>query len=89
MFLGLDFKELLIVAIGALILVKPDDWPRVVRRLGQWYGWMHENMLRFRAEARAACHQMQVSAEDPDETAADDTRPPPAGREEGDDADGR
>jgi sec-independent protein translocase protein TatB len=34
---GLDFTEILVIVVVALIFLKPEDLPKVFRRLGQFY----------------------------------------------------
>lgn len=35
---GLDYGEILVIAIVALVVIGPKDLPRVLRQVGQWVG---------------------------------------------------
>ena len=36
--MSIGISELLVIAVVVAILIRPNDWPKVVRKLGYWYG---------------------------------------------------
>ena len=36
--MSIGLSELFVIAIVIAIVIRPEDWPQVVRKLGYWYG---------------------------------------------------
>lgn len=35
---GIGFMEIIIIAIAAIVIIKPNDWPALIRKMGRLYG---------------------------------------------------
>ncbi len=35
---GFDLSECLIIGVAIVVFIKPEDFPVLVRKIGQWYG---------------------------------------------------
>lgn len=44
--------ELSIIGILAIILIKPDEWPTFLRKVGYFYGIMHRYLLSAKSQSR-------------------------------------
>lgn len=38
----IGISELIIIALAIIVILRPEDWPKLVYKLGQWYqNWQH------------------------------------------------
>ncbi len=44
---GIGLSEIIIVALVMVVVIKPEDLPKVFRRLGKWYGSVRKTYLEL------------------------------------------
>ncbi|OVE77758.1 hypothetical protein BVX99_01675 [bacterium F16] len=54
----ISIGEFLLFTIIALIVIRPDDWPKVLRKVGYYYGQIHDFMLQARSFSRKTYHDI-------------------------------
>ncbi|OVE81560.1 hypothetical protein BVY04_02850 [bacterium M21] len=64
------FKEIIVIGIVAIIVIKPKDWPKVLRQVGRMYGKLHDFLLQMRSYTRDTMDQ--ITKLDVDEGPKDD-----------------
>ena len=62
---GLGFWEIAIVALVALVLVKPDDWPALIKALGRFY----KRLGQFLRSASVTGREIESALSEPSQNA--------------------
>ena len=57
---GLDYGEILVIAIVALVVIGPKDLPRVLRTVGQWVGKGRAMARHFRTGVDAMIRESEL-----------------------------
>lgn len=51
--MSIGLSELIVIAVVVAIVIRPDDWPKLVKKFGYWYGrfqkWNEELNSSIRA----------------------------------------
>ncbi len=63
--------ELGLVIVVAIVFIKPDDWPKFLRKIGRLYGQLHEYMYKLKAYGRDTYNQI-TNLDTPDYEEVDD-----------------
>lgn len=58
--LGLDFSELLIIGVVALIVVGPKELPQLMRTIGQWVGKARRMATEFQGQMNEAIREAEL-----------------------------
>jgi len=58
--LGLDFSELLIIGVVALIVVGPKELPQLMRTIGQWVGKARRMASEFQGQMNEAIREAEL-----------------------------
>lgn len=58
--LGLDFSELLIIGVVALIVVGPKELPQLMRSIGQWVGKARRMASEFQGQMNEAIREAEL-----------------------------
>ena len=54
---GVDFSELLVIMVVALVVLGPERLPVVARSMGKWWGNMQRYLNRIKADVN---HSMEL-----------------------------
>lgn len=46
----INFSEIMLVLIVALLVIKPDRLPETARALGRWFSWMRQTSQKIKQE---------------------------------------
>ena len=58
--LGLDFSELLIIGVVALVVVGPKELPQLMRTVGQWVGKARRMATEFQGQMNEAIREAEL-----------------------------
>lgn len=58
--LGLDFSELIIIGVVALIVVGPKELPQLMRTIGQWVGKARRMATEFQGQMNEAIREAEL-----------------------------
>jgi sec-independent protein translocase protein TatB len=78
---GIGFSEVVLIALVAIIFIRPDDLPAALRKAGRAYGKIKKTIDEFTEFKNAFMKQVEevarIEAEKPDASADKPTLPPP------------
>ena len=60
----ISIGEFLLFTIIALVIIRPEDWPKVLRKVGYYYGKFHDFMLESRQYTRRTYNELVYQSED-------------------------
>ena len=44
--------EIALIGIIAIVVIKPDEWPSLLRKIGHYYGTAHRYLLSAKSQSR-------------------------------------
>ena len=55
--------EIVIIAVIAIVFVKPEDWPALLRKIGKWYGKIQRQIWDFKMASRQMMDEYSLKEE--------------------------
>ena len=67
MFSTIGITEIIMIFVITILIVKPEDFPKFLRKIGQYYGKFHTTMFKFKSYTRDTYDQItHIDTEDSD-----------------------
>ena len=66
MFSSIGIMEIILIAVVTILIVKPEDFPGFLRKIGHYYGKFHSTMFKFKNYTRDTFDQItNIDVDDP------------------------